>query len=329
MNPAREAVPVEEGSASNSDRAQAAERVHESQPPPFLAKTYHLVDDPTTDQVISWSQDNNNSSSSSSSSFVIWDPRTFSSTILPTYFKHTNFSNFIRQLNSYGFKKVNPDRWEFANAGFIRGHGHLMRTSMKRRARQMQSSDVEPCPKFEEPGFDREVHRLRRDRQILMTELVKLRQLQKTTRAHIRSMEQRLRKTELKQQQTTRFLAKAIRNPDFMQRFSGAKDTREEDEHSFSTEMRSTDQEEPGALRGFTEKEIQDYVDISDYEVSDVVVWEKENVLPVAEEGEHDQEQLVGEFLNDWIKEELRQVNVEEEYEDVQADHLEMICFEE
>lgn len=107
MNPLREVTGREvpsssysHESSSGSNRPQPADTRHESQPSPFLKKTYDLVDDPSTDQVISWSQETT-TTSSSSSSFVIWDPRTFSLSILPKYFKHNNFSNFIRQLNSY------------------------------------------------------------------------------------------------------------------------------------------------------------------------------------------------------------------------------------
>lgn len=66
--------------------------VHEG-PPPFLTKTYNIVDDPTTDEIISWSETNK--------SFVVWDPHIFSMDLLPTYFKHNKFSSFTRQLNFY------------------------------------------------------------------------------------------------------------------------------------------------------------------------------------------------------------------------------------
>jgi len=62
-------------------------------PAPFLLKTYDMVDDPSTNDIVSWS--------SSNTSFVVWNPPEFARLLLPTYFKHNNFSSFIRQLNTY------------------------------------------------------------------------------------------------------------------------------------------------------------------------------------------------------------------------------------
>lgn len=61
--------------------------------PPFLSKTFDLVDDPSLNPIISWS--------SNGGSFVVWDPLEFARIILPRYFKHNNFSSFVRQLNTY------------------------------------------------------------------------------------------------------------------------------------------------------------------------------------------------------------------------------------
>ena len=69
------------------------EGLHEVGPPPFLSKIFDMVEDSSTDSIVSWSMARN--------SFVVWDSHKFSADILPRYFKHGNFSSFIRQLNAY------------------------------------------------------------------------------------------------------------------------------------------------------------------------------------------------------------------------------------
>lgn len=64
-----------------------------SYPPPFLMKTFDMVEDPETNCIISWSATN--------TSFVIWDQIRFTTELLHKYFRHNNFSSFVYQLNNY------------------------------------------------------------------------------------------------------------------------------------------------------------------------------------------------------------------------------------
>lgn len=66
--------------------------------PAFISKLWTLVEAPSTNDLICWSQDG--------CSFLVQDEQRFSKEVLPLYFKHSNMTSFVRQLNMYGFHKV-------------------------------------------------------------------------------------------------------------------------------------------------------------------------------------------------------------------------------
>ncbi|XP_038883399.1 heat stress transcription factor B-3-like [Benincasa hispida] len=93
--------------------AESDQIIRKSTPAPFLVKTYTVVEDPATDEVISWN--------GNGTAFVVWQTAEFAKDVLPKLFKHCNFSSFVRQLNTYGFRKVTTTRWEFYNDKFQKG----------------------------------------------------------------------------------------------------------------------------------------------------------------------------------------------------------------
>jgi HSF-type DNA-binding len=101
----------------------------------FIHKLYNMLEDRSIQHLISWSNTNE--------SFVMSPSNEFSK-VLAQYFKHTNISSFVRQLNMYGFHKVSdvfhsgsPDStmWEFrhGNGSFKKGDLVGLR-EIKRRA---------------------------------------------------------------------------------------------------------------------------------------------------------------------------------------------------
>ncbi|XP_022885842.1 heat stress transcription factor A-6b-like [Olea europaea var. sylvestris] len=226
---------------------QPMEGLHDMGPPPFLTKTFEMVEDSTIDNIVSWNRGGH--------SFVVWDPHSFSTSVLPRYFKHNNFSSFVRQLNTYGFRKIDPDKWEFANEAFLKGHKHLLKNIRRRKAPTHQSLPpqqvmVDPCVEVGMFGLDEDIDRLKRDKHVLMMELVKLRQQQQNTRAYLQEMESRLQGTERKQQQMMNFLARAMQNPEFIQQLAQQKGKRKELEEAISKKRRRPIDQGPSYAKG-------------------------------------------------------------------------------
>lgn len=149
-----------------------------------------------------------------------------------------------------GFRKVDPDRWEFANEGFLRGQRHLLKNIRRRKTTQSSASQqaLDACVEVGRFGLDGEVDRLRRDKQVLMMELVKLRHQQQNTREYLQLMEQKLRRTEMKQQHMMSFLARAMQNPSFVQQLAQQKDRRKEFEDMINRKRRRHIDQGPGEI---------------------------------------------------------------------------------
>nr|KAJ3421356.1 stress-responsive transcription factor hsf1 [Polyrhizophydium stewartii] len=97
-----------------------------------------MVGDPSSDEFIHWTPEG--------TSFVVTNQELFSQHVLPQYFKHSNFTSFIRQLNMYGFHKIpsiqhgslvaesQVEQFEFAHDNFQRGKQDLLCFVIRRRA---------------------------------------------------------------------------------------------------------------------------------------------------------------------------------------------------
>ncbi|KAL7478558.1 hypothetical protein ACHAW6_004318 [Cyclotella cf. meneghiniana] len=121
--------------------------------PVFLQKTYHMIDE-CNPRIASWSDDG--------LTFIVKDPELFASEIIPQYFKHNNFSSFVRQLNFYGFRKIKNEGirladvddetaskyWRFKHEKFLRGRPDLLIEI--RKANQTNAADQQEVDRLKE-----------------------------------------------------------------------------------------------------------------------------------------------------------------------------------
>nr|XP_043633711.1 heat stress transcription factor A-5-like [Erigeron canadensis] len=176
-------------------------------PAPFLLKTYEMVDDALSDAIVSWS--------STSNSFVVWNPPEFARLLLPTYFKHNNFSSFIRQLNTYGFRKIDPERWEFANEDFVKDQKHRLKNIQRKKPihshSNPQGSTIDP----ERVAFEEEINKLTQEKIELEKSLSRFKQQQPLTEAQLEDLTQQVDGIEQRQNHLLMYLKKAVQTPGF------------------------------------------------------------------------------------------------------------------
>ncbi|XP_074864190.1 heat shock factor protein 3-like isoform X2 [Carettochelys insculpta] len=159
--------------------------------PGFLAKLWALVEDPGTDDVISWGRDGQ--------SFCILNEQRFAKELLPKYFKHNNICSFIRQLNMYGFRKVialengmitaeKNAAIEFQHPFFKQGKANLLE-NIKRKVSAVRAEDLGGCSedlhkvlsevqemREQQNNMDARLASMRRENQALWKEVAVLRQ---------------------------------------------------------------------------------------------------------------------------------------------------------
>ncbi|KAF7150898.1 hypothetical protein RHSIM_Rhsim02G0071200 [Rhododendron simsii] len=191
-------------------------------PPPFLRKTFEMVEDPETNDLISWS--------ATGKSFVIWEHNQFANDLLPIQFRHRNLSSFIYQLNSYGFKKISPSHYEYANPYFQADKKHLL-YNIKKRTPQPNYNNINALRKraresssWQDVGADgsdeADIEKLKNNLNTMEKVLGELKQQQDATEKRLAAIEKRIEGADVGiKQEVFTFMTNAIANPLFVKNF--------------------------------------------------------------------------------------------------------------
>ncbi|MED6146944.1 hypothetical protein PIB30_039438 [Stylosanthes scabra] len=215
-------------------------------PAPFLLKTYDMVDDSSTDDIVSWN-------SSTNSSFVVWNPPEFARVLLPTYFKHNNFSSFIRQLNTYGFHKIHPERWEFANDDFIKDQKHLLKNIHRRKPIHSHSHPPGSVVDPERAAFEEEIEKLNREKSSIESNILNFKQHQSTAKLHLEDFQQRLDGMEKRQKHLLSIFEKALHNPTFVEQLSRKIESMDLSAYNKKRRLPQVDDEQPVVESSFVD----------------------------------------------------------------------------
>ncbi|GBL51481.1 Heat shock transcription factor [Candidozyma auris] len=155
--------------------------------PAFVMKVWSMVNDPKNQEYIRWNEDG--------LTFQVFHREEFMKSILPKYFKHNNFASFVRQLNMYGWHKVQDitsgsmakdsknaeEVWQFKNPYFVRGREDLLDNIVRNKSGTQEDS-VEPNVNFQilvteldkikmnQLAIIEDMRRIRKDNQTLWSE---------------------------------------------------------------------------------------------------------------------------------------------------------------
>ena len=115
--------------------------------PGFIQKTYDIFMNDEYKSYCCWNQDG--------TSIIVKDQSHFTKSVLPRYFKHSNFQSFVRQLNMYDFHKViqDPSNGEFKHQFFKRGRDDLL-INIKRKVHLKSQLNQSKKRKFETSSDD-------------------------------------------------------------------------------------------------------------------------------------------------------------------------------
>ena len=120
---------INENNKPNEEQFHTEKYKKKSECPNFLLKLYQILENDEYKDIIHWGDDGKY--------FVVKNLHDFTENILPKYYKHNNYSSFIRQLNMYDFHKRKSSLNEhiFEHKNFIKDKKELLKL-IKRKTKK-------------------------------------------------------------------------------------------------------------------------------------------------------------------------------------------------
>lgn len=179
---------------------------------PFVVKTFQMLQDEANKELVSWNERGDG--------FIVWNPVDFTNQVLNKYFKHNNFCSFIRQLNTYGFRREESKNWEFKHELFLKGKTEnlpkILRRKSKKRTTEGETSDLTstspstvisiakdtfaPNGKFL-TETEQEIDKIKGVNTLLMKEIIRLQEKQEETEGHVKRILAALVRSKKEQQE--------------------------------------------------------------------------------------------------------------------------------
>ncbi|MFS7908862.1 putative transcription factor HSF-type-DNA-binding family [Helianthus anomalus] len=200
-----------------------------------------------------------------------------------------------------GFRKIDPDKWEFTNESFLQGHKHLLKRIQRRRSHQPMSPSTRFLANEEFNNVEAEIQRLHKQKTEMMQQVIELKHENHETHKYMESINEKLKAAENKQKQMLLFMAKMFQNPTEHEQMLGISSTRtarkfvkhqpHEDGDSKGKNVVENDHSEAvldypldplsGRIDGITVKEEDIWSDLGNYELSEL--WDLGTSGPAAD----------------------------------------------
>lgn len=178
------------GPTAPAMRSRRAPVISSKNRPAFVSKLWTMVNDSKNSDFIRWMPDGK--------SIQVVNREAFEKNVLPKHFKHSNFSSFVRQLNMYGWHKVqdvnsgsmhsNDEHWQFQSPNFIKGREDLLDNIVRNKGKHNEEdeeqqlelskvlSEIEQI-KSRQITIGEDLSRIRNDNELLWNEYYSTREL--------------------------------------------------------------------------------------------------------------------------------------------------------